>query len=224
MREISVFNVIGPVMIGPSSSHTAGALEIAKIARKLARQKIVYVKFRLYGSFAKTYRGHGTDRALLGGILGMDTDDGRIRNSFEIARERGLEFEFEIDDSENDFHPNTVDITVRSDDGDEFFVRGASIGGGEVEITNINGTEISFSGKYNAVIINQKDEPGVVAQIAGVFAKHGINIAFMRVYRESRGSDAFSIVEIDGTPNDGFMTELEGLEHIISVRYLRLAG
>lgn len=224
MREISVFNVIGPIMIGPSSSHTAGALGIARIAKKLANRRIDYVKFRLYGSFSKTYRGHGTDRALLGGILGMDTDDSRIRNSFDIARECGLEYEFEIDDSENDLHPNTVDIMVRCDDGSELFVRGASIGGGEVEITNINGTDISFSGKYNAVIINQNDEPGVVAQIASVFSRHRINIAFMRVYRESKGSDAFSIVEIDGTPSDDFMSELEDIANIISVRYFRLAG
>lgn len=221
MREISAFDVIGPIMVGPSSSHTAGALKIAKIASKLTREKITSVKFRLYGSFAKTYGGHGTDRALLAGILGMDTDDPNIRNSFEIARERGVEFSFETDPGETEFHPNTVEITVGYDGG-ELFLRGSSIGGGEVEITNINGTDISFSGRYNAVLIYQKDVPGVVAFVSKVFEKHGINIAFMQVYRD--GDRAYSIVEIDGTPSDEFIAEMEKMPAIISVRYFHIAG
>ena len=224
MREISAFDIIGPIMVGPSSSHTAGALKIARIASKLSSKKIVDVSFRLFGSFAKTYRGHGTDRALLAGILGMDTDDLNIKKSFSIAHERGMEFEFIADESENEFHPNTVEINLKYEDGGRLFVRGSSIGGGEVEITNINGTEISFSGRYNAIIIHQKDEPGVVAHITRVFEKHGINIAFMHVYRDGPGDDAFSIVEIDGDPSDDFMAEIRGLDPIIAVSYFRIAG
>ena len=224
MREISAFDIIGPIMVGPSSSHTAGALKIARIAGKLSAKKIVDVSFRLFGSFAKTFRGHGTDRALLGGILGMDTDDLNIKKSFSIAHERGVEFEFIADESENEYHPNTVEISIKYEDGSRLFVRGSSIGGGEVEITNINGTEISFSGRYNAVIIHQKDVPGVVAQIAHVFEKHKINIAFMHVYRDGPGDDAYSIVEIDGDPSDDFMAEMRGLDPIIAVSYFRIAG
>lgn len=224
MRELSAFDVIGPIMVGPSSSHTAGALKIARIAGKLSQKKIINAKFVLYGSFAKTYRGHGTDRALLGGLLGMDTDDLDIRNSFRIAQLRGIEFEFKADESENEFHPNTVEITLIYEDGDTLFVRGSSIGGGEVEITNINGTEISFSGRYNAVIIRHKDAPGAVAQIARVFEKHKINIAYMHVYRDGPGDEAYSIIEIDGDRGDDFIAEIQSLGTILSAGYYRLAG
>ena len=224
IKPMSIFDLVGPAMVGPSSSHTAGALKIARIAGKLSTKRIVDVSFRLYNSFAKTFRGHGTDRALMGGILGMDTDDLRIKNSFAIAHERGVEFEFIADQSENEFHPNTVEIGIKYEDGSSLFVRGSSIGGGEVEITNINGTEISFSGRYNAVIIHQKDEPGVVAHIATVFEKHKINIAYMHVYRDGPGDDAYSIVEIDGDRNDDFSEELRGIPKILSVSYFRLAG
>lgn len=222
MREISAFDIIGPIMVGPSSSHTAGALKIAKIAGKLAKGKITSVHFKLYGSFAKTYKGHGTDRALLGGILGMNADDINVRRSFDVAKERGVKYGFELAGEDNDFHPNTVEITVKYDGG-KVVVRGSSIGGGEIEITNINGTEISFSGRYNAVIIRQQDVPGVVARITHIFEEHKINIAYMRVYRDGPGDDAYSIVEIDGAPNEHFMTEIENLPSIIAVRYFKLA-
>ena len=220
MRELSAFDIIGPVMVGPSSSHTAGALKIARIARRLVNGKITGVHFKLFGSFAKTYRGHGTDRALLGGILGMETDDLNIRNSYEIARERGINFMFDTEDGENPYHPNTVEITVFFEGG-ELTLRGSSVGGGEIEITNINGTDISFSGQYDAFIIHQKDAPGVIAKIAGVFEKHNVNIAFMRVYRD--GHDAYSIVEIDGSAGDGFMKEIQSLPQIVSVSYFDFA-
>ena len=224
MREMSVFDVIGPVMVGPSSSHTAGALRIARTVRKLARYKIVAAHFKLYGSFSQTYRGHGTDKALVAGILGFATDDLRIRDSFAIAKESGVEVSFEICDEENDFHPNTVEVTATGDNGVQLFVRGSSIGGGEIEITNINGFSLSFSGRYNAVIVTQKDEPGVVANIASVFERFGINIAYMSVYREGKGDNACSIIEIDGMPDDKFIQELANQPSISSVRYFRLAG
>ena len=154
----------------------------------------------------------------------MDTDDLDIRNSFRIAQLRGIEFEFKADESENEFHPNTVEITLRYEDGDTLFVRGSSIGGGEVEITNINGTEISFSGRYNAVIIRHKDAPGAVAQIARVFEKHKINIAYMHVYRDGPGDEAYSIIEIDGDRSDDFIAEIQSLGTILSAGYYRLAG
>ena len=137
MSLISVFDVIGPNMVGPSSSHTAGAASVALMAQKLFQKEIKEVVFTLYGSFAKTYRGHGTDRALVGGIMGFDTDDLRIRDSFQIAQERGLKYHFEKNTVEDEVHPNTVDICMTGKDGSVMTVRGVSVGGGKIKIVII---------------------------------------------------------------------------------------
>lgn len=194
---ISVFDVLGPNMIGPSSSHTAGACAIAHLAQKIKSGKLKEVEFTLYGSFARTYRGHGTDRALLGGIMGFATDDVRIRDSFEIARERGIAYRFIPDEKETDVHPNTVDIRMITERGAETTVRGESLGGGKVRIVKINGVSVDFSGEYNAVIVIQRDRPGVAAHITRVLSENGVNIAFMRLFRESKGETAYTIVESD---------------------------
>ncbi len=197
MSFISVFDVIGPNMVGPSSSHTAGACAIAHLAQKMLNGILKEVEFTLYGSFAKTYGGHGTDRALLGGIMGFDTDDVRIRDSFEIARERGIAYRFLTDEKETDVHPNTVDIRMRNDSGTQMSVRGESLGGGKVRIVRINQVKVEFTGEYNAVIIIQKDRPGVAAHITRALSDRGVNIAFMRLFRESKGEKAYTIVEFD---------------------------
>ncbi len=197
MSFISVFDVLGPNMIGPSSSHTAGACAIAYLAQKMKSGVLREVEFTLYGSFAKTYRGHGTDRALLGGIMGFATDDVRIRDSFEIAEERGIEFRFIPDEKETDIHPNTVDIRMVNDSGAVMTVRGESLGGGKVKIVRINQVQVDFTGEYNAVIIIQKDRPGVAAHITRILSDRNVNIAFMRLFRESRGEKAYTIVESD---------------------------
>ena len=222
MRDISVFDIIGPIMIGPSSSHTAGALKIARVAGLLAKGKIAAVHFKLYGSFAKTYHGHGTDRALVAGILGFDTGDYRIRDSFRLAEEAGVAYTFEEGDEQTDFHPNTVEITLTEENGTVSTLRGSSVGGGEIEIGEINGCSIEFFGKYNAFIVHQKDKPGVVARISKVFEDRGINIAYMRVYRESRGADPFSIIEIDGSADETLTEEIEKLPYILSAIYVRV--
>lgn len=197
MSFISVFDVLGPNMIGPSSSHTAGACAIAYLAQKMKSGVLREVEFTLYGSFAKTYRGHGTDRALLGGIMGFATDDVRIRDSFEIAKERGITFRFIPDEKETDIHPNTVDIRMVNDSGAIMTVRGESLGGGKVKIVRINQVQVDFTGEYNAVIIIQKDRPGVAAHITRILSDRNVNIAFMRLFRESRGEKAYTIVESD---------------------------
>ena len=220
MKEISVFDIIGPVMIGPSSSHTAGALQIALFAHNLAVKKIVEVKFLLYGSFAKTYRGHGTDRALLAGILGLHRDDYRIANSFELAKEAGLVYSFDTDGQNNDVHPNTVDITLKDADGNVRFVRGESIGGGNVSIKNIDGIDIDLSGKYNSLLILQEDDPGVIAGSTGVLSAHGINIAFMRVYREAKGKRAYSIIETDEDMPGDVVGSLAGINGVIKAQII----
>ncbi len=195
---ISVFDVLGPNMIGPSSSHTAGAAVIGYLAQKMINGPIVKVDFTLYGSFAKTYRGHGTDRALLGGVMGFYTDDMRIRDSFDIARERGIDFAFLPNEEETDVHPNTVDIHMTNDKGQEMTIRGESLGGGKVRIVRINHVDVDFSGEYSAVIVVQQDKPGVVAHITRCLSENNVNIAFMRLFREKKGEIAYTIVETDG--------------------------
>lgn len=198
MAFISVFDVIGPNMVGPSSSHTAGAARIALLAGKMIGEKIKSIKFTLYGSFAKTYKGHGTDKALVGGMLGFETDDVRIRDSFNIAKENGLEFEFVCNnDDDDDIHPNTVDMYIVGQSGRELTVRGESLGGGKVMLTRINGVKVQFTGEYHALIVVQHDHPGVVAGITSVLSSWDVNIAYLRVFREEKGGLAYTIVESD---------------------------
>lgn len=197
MKDIGVFDVIGPVMVGPSSSHTAGALKIALIASKMASSRITKARFVLYGSFARTYKGHGTDRALLAGIMGFGTDDLRIRDSFQLAKESGLDYTFEINEAETDLHPNTVDIFLSMEDGGEISVRGVSTGGGNCRIEKINHIDVDLTGNYPTLLICQRDTSGVVAYITKCLSESGINIAFMKLYRESRGQTAYTIIETD---------------------------
>ena len=217
MSFISVFDVLGPNMIGPSSSHTAGAAVIAGLAQKMMTPPLKRVEFTLYGSFAKTYRGHGTDRALLGGILGFATDDENIRDSFEIARQRGLEFTFTPNETETDIHPNTVDIRMENTSGQVMTVRGESLGGGKVRISRINGVEVDFTGEYSTLIVVQQDKPGVVAHITKVLSDRGVNLAFMRLFRESKGHTAYSIIESDGRLPEGITQELKQNPYIHDV-------
>ena len=198
MSFISVFDVMGPNMIGPSSSHTAGATRIGFLAQKMIHGPLKKVDFTLYGSFSRTYKGHGTDRALLGGIMGFSTDDMRIRNSFEIAEKKGLEFTFTPNEVETDLHPNTVDIHMVNEKGQEMTVRGESLGGGKVRIVRINSVQVDFTGDYSAVIVIHQDKPGVIAYITKCLSDRNVNIAFMRLFRESKGEIAYTIVESDG--------------------------
>lgn len=197
MSFISVFDVLGPNMIGPSSSHTAGACVIAFLAQKMINGSLEKVEFTLYGSFAKTYRGHGTDRALLGGIMGFDTDDIRIRDSFQIAQERGLQYVFTTNEEETELHPNTVDIRMTNQEGQVMTVRGESLGGGKVRIVRINKVKVDFTGEYSAAIVIHQDKPGVVAHITKCLSDRDVNIAFMRLFREAKGYTAYTIVESD---------------------------
>ncbi|MCC8125848.1 MAG: L-serine ammonia-lyase, iron-sulfur-dependent subunit beta [Clostridiales bacterium] len=221
MSFISVFDVLGPNMIGPSSSHTAGAASIAYLAYKMFGPDIVKAEFILYGSFAKTYRGHGTDRALLGGIMGFHTDDKRIPYSYEIAGERNLKFSFRIDDTETEVHPNTVDIIMTDVRGRKMTVRGESTGGGKIHITRIDQVEVDFTGEYSSLIVIHQDMPGVAAHITGCLSKNHINIAFLRLFRESKGKKAYSVVESDGFLPDEVKKEILQNPHIYEVMLIR---
>lgn len=209
MNFLSIFDVIGPNMIGPSSSHTAGAVSMALLARKMCPSPISRVTFTLYGSFAKTYRGHGTDRALLGGILGFATDDARIRDSFSLAREASVEYEYIVDEKTVMDHPNTADMDILCVDGYRLLVRGVSVGGGKVKIVRINEIDVEFTGEYSTLIVRQTDKPGVVAHITQCLSNHNVNIAFMRMFREDKGATAYTVVESDEPIPDSILQEMK---------------
>ena len=166
MKPMSIRDVVGPIMVGPSSSHTAGALRIASMVRNLLDGEPVEVTFTLFGSFAHTYHGHGTDRALVAGMLGLHTDDLRVRNSFDLVKEQGLEFSFEPDTVTKTAHPNTVEACVVDCYGNEVVARGVSIGGGAAELTRIDGIDVHITGEFNSMIVRQQDLPGTLAHIA----------------------------------------------------------
>lgn len=197
MKELSVFEIIGPNMIGPSSSHTAGALKIARVANKLAPKVIKKVTFVLFGSFAKTYRGHGTDRALVAGLLGMSQEDERIKDAFAYAEEAGLNYAFEISDDTHYKHPNTVEIIITDPEDNQLSITGSSIGGGSISVDQVNGMDVFFSGEYYTLFIAHQDQPGLVAHITQCLSDYQINIAYMRVYREHKGKLASTIIEAD---------------------------
>jgi len=216
MRKISVFDVIGPIMIGPSSSHTAGALRISQVAYKIFKDEIKEAKFTLYGSFSQTYKGHGTDRALIGGILGFDTENEKIKNSFELANEKGISVKFEIGEMDPDMHPNTVEIDLKGEQK-TLSIMGESIGGGAIIIKKINGIDVKFTGEYTTVIVQQTDKPGVAAHITKVLTEQGINIAFMSIFRESMGEKAFTVLELDEKIKPDLLDELKNSPNINDV-------
>ncbi|ABR48474.1 L-serine dehydratase, iron-sulfur-dependent, beta subunit [Alkaliphilus metalliredigens QYMF] len=196
MKNYSMFDVIGPNMIGPSSSHTAGACRLGKVAYKIAEGDIKKVTFLLHGSFGKTYKGHGTDKALVAGILGFDPDDEQIKYSFQMAKEKEILFSF-VEEDLGEVHPNTAKIMIEKADGKELSILGSSIGGGSIIITEINDLKLEFTGEYPTIIVSHKDRPGLIAKTTAILCEYGINIAFMRVYRYHKGQNAFMIIETD---------------------------
>lgn len=217
MNEIGIFDILGPNMIGPSSSHTAGALKIAFIAGKMAKIKPVKAHFVLYGSFARTYHGHGTDRALVGGILGYHPDDERIRDSFEYAGEAGLEFSFEENFEDKDIYPNTVDIYVTDQDGTVMSLRGKSIGGGNAVITKLNDVDVELSGNYPTMIVEHIDKKGTMAFVTTVLSAYDLNIGSLRLYRESKGKRAYAIIEVDTNVDSKMVEAIRGFEAVKDV-------
>ncbi|MDR1654859.1 MAG: L-serine ammonia-lyase, iron-sulfur-dependent subunit beta [Treponema sp.] len=217
---MNVFNIIGPVMIGPSSSHTAGAVRIGRVAWKILGEDVAKAEIGLAGSFAQTGRGHGTDRAVIAGLLGMFPDDERIPDSVSIAKEKGLEYvisEIRIPKS----HPNTARLHVTGASGRECAVQGASVGGGNILITSVNEAETSFTGASDTLIIAHQDTPGVIAEVATLMAWHGINIGNFRLSRPQKGFQAVMTVEIDGTLEKAVTGKLQSLPHVDSVVYLK---
>ena len=216
---MDIFDIIGPIMIGPSSSHTAGAARIGKIARKILGLPPVLADIGLAGSFALTYKGHGTDKALIAGILGMNPDDERIRNSLDIAREQGLKFDFHTVKIPR-AHPNTVVIHLASANGSECTVQGASVGGGNILINRLNGIDTAFTGQRDTLIIPHNDAPGTIAAVTALLADSGINIGNFRLNRPNKGYQAVMTIEIDGKFNVAMTAQLKALPNIINVVYL----
>ncbi|SNX52701.1 L-serine ammonia-lyase, iron-sulfur-dependent subunit beta [Thermoanaerobacterium sp. RBIITD] len=219
MREYSVFDIMGPIMIGPSSSHTAGAARLSKIARQVAGDDIKDVQFVLFESFAHTYKGHGTEKALVAGILGLDPDDDRLPRSFELAKEQNISFTF-IESNEEAPHPNTVRIIIRGKTGNVTNILGSSIGGGNVVLKEINGMNVEFTGEYETLITKHVDKPGIIAKVTKVLSDYEINIAFMRVYRQLKGDNAIMVIESDqNIPDDARMVieDIDGIEKAIII-------
>ena len=202
MENFSVFDIVGPRMTGPSSSHTAGAARIALLARRIINRTISEVRFTLYGSFAETGRGHGTDKALIAGILGFEPDDPRIRDAYEYARKSGILVNIIMSD-EPTRHPNTVKIEACDESDHWTEIKGESIGGGNILITEIDHLEVELSGDYPTLIIRHDDEPGVIAEVSHVLAQLHINIACRRVFRHGRGEDAYMCIETDTEVTEG---------------------
>ncbi len=219
--EIGLFDVLGPIMVGPSSSHTAGAVRLGNIARKIAGTRITQAEFYLHGSFASTYQGHGTDKALLGGVLGLAPDDENIKDSFSLAGAAGIQYFFRQDDL-GDVHPNSVRIVLKTDDKKDCELTGSSIGGGKVKVNSLNGMHVEFSGQYPTIITIHNDLPGVVANVSSVLSRHEINIAFLRVFRQLKGSQACMVIESDQPISDRVLGELEKILEIHTVTLVNL--
>ncbi|MDY2776933.1 MAG: L-serine ammonia-lyase, iron-sulfur-dependent, subunit alpha [Collinsella sp.] len=224
LATTSAFEILGPVMVGPSSSHTAGALRCARVAASLLEGDVSRVRFTLWNSFAHTFRGHGTDRALIAGILGLDTDDDRIRDAFSLAQERGLAFEFVIGGDDDSIHPNTVDIQMVADDGSKVTVRGESLGGGKMRISRINGVGVEISGMYSTLYVAHRDVPGALAALAELLARENVNIAFCRTYRTELGGQAYSVFETDGAPDPSVIPHVRELPVVDHATLIQLPG
>ncbi len=217
---MDVFDIIGPIMIGPSSSHTAGAVRIGKYAASLLSGNVIKADIYFSGSFAKTYKGHGTDKAIIGGILNMDTDDTKIRESIDIAKKRGLEFAFHETEIE-DAHPNTVLIALYSENGEKISVQGASIGGGNIIITKINDTEVGINGKSTTIIVHHMDIPGMISDVTNILARQGVNIGKFELKRSQKGGVAVMIIEIDGDISESVNTAIKKFPNVISSTVLK---
>ena len=207
---VSLLDIIGPVMVGPSSSHTAGACRLGLLARCLVGGTPQSARIELHGSFARTGEGHGTDKAIVAGLMGFRPDDDRIRTALEIADKEGLSFRFEKTTLDDDAHPNSVRMTLDRNDR-HAVMTGASLGAGRVLVSDIDGYPVEVTGNYNTIVLVAEDIPGSVARIATLLANHRLNIATLRLTRQQRGGDAFMVIEIDDEPGPEVRDEIRAL-------------
>jgi L-serine dehydratase len=198
---VSLLDIIGPIMVGPSSSHTAGACRLGLLARGLVGGTPHAARIELHGSFARTGEGHGTDKAIVGGLLGFRPDDERLRTALEIAEREQLHYRFEKTTIDVEAHPNTVRMTVERGDRRSVMV-GSSLGAGRVVVTEIDGYPVEVTGSHDTIVLVAEDVKGSIARIAAILADADINIATLRLTRKQRGGDAFMVIEVDERPGD----------------------
>ncbi|MGK2935983.1 MAG: L-serine ammonia-lyase, iron-sulfur-dependent subunit beta [Gemmatimonadaceae bacterium] len=216
---VSLLDIIGPVMVGPSSSHTAGACRLGLLGRGLVGGTPEKAVLELHGSFARTGEGHGTDKALAAGLLGFRPDDERIRTALEIAEREGLDYRFEKAALGEEAHPNTVRMTL--DHGDlHATLTGASLGAGRILVKEIDGFPVEVTGTFHTIVLVAEDIPGSIARITGILAEHRINIATLRLTRKQRGGDAFIVIECDEAPGERVRDEIRGLNWVRWARRL----
>ena len=216
MANIGIFDVLGPIMIGPSSSHTAGAARLGKIARTIVNKPIKDVTFLLHGSFKETYKGHGTDRALVAGILGMMPDDERLRDALLIAEKEGLEVHFLPADL-GQVHPNTVKMEMILEDGSKSTVMGASIGGGNIKLTEMDGLALDFNGSRSAVVLEIKDIPGAIAFITGILGHNNKNISMISTNKPAKSEYTFLTIETEDELESSLIDQLRKFEVVAKV-------
>ena len=215
---INIFDMMGPVMVGPSSSNTAGAARIGNMGRTLLGEEVARADIGLYGSFAETGFGHGTDRALLAGLLGMKPDDLRIPNAYEEANRAGMAYSFRTVEL-RDAHPNTALLELTGKSGKKLTLQAASIGGGAIVVNKIDGIDVNFTGDFNTLIVRNQDESGSVAAITSILSQVHINVANMSVNRHRRGGDALMVIETDQHIKPRQVEFLSELPGILSVTY-----
>ena len=217
--EISIFEAVGPIMVGPSSSHTAGAARLGRMAAKLVGQPFTHVDFGLHGSFAKTYQGHGTDLALVAGVLGMYQDDENLSKSFEIAKERGITYRF-YETEISGAHENTVCMSFLMQDGITREIIGSSIGGGQIKICSIDGFPLEMSLNMTTLLVINKDTKGIIYQITRSLAANDINIATMKLTRQEKGATACCVIETDSEISEVVLRELQEIPAVQTVKLI----
>lgn len=217
MKDYGTFDILGPIMIGPSSSHTAGAARLAKISKGIAGDGFYEVEFILHGSFAMTYKGHGTDKALIAGVLDMEPSDENIRNSFDIAKSKNLNIVFSKEDLGYE-HPNTVKILFKYPNGEEFYVIGSSIGGGNIIITDINGNKVEFTGDKPTILMRYEDRRGIISEVSSILSMNNLNIATMKVTREK--NTATLVCELDSEITQSVIDKMTKLEEISYLKFI----
>ncbi len=215
-----LFDVLGPVMVGPSSSHTAGACRLGLFARKVLNEKPQSGNIYLHGSFQKTRHGHGTELAILGGLLGMNPDDSRLKHAREMAAEANFDYEF-LEANLKGAHPNTCKISLKGTQGGETSVTGSSIGGGAIQVLQIDDFSVNLSGQYHALVTRHIDKPGVVFKVTKAISEAEINIAFMQMSRNKKGEHAFLVVETDDSLPEGLKDQLIAEPEILEIKLIR---
>lgn len=218
---MNIFDILGPVMVGPSSSHTAGAVRIGLISRQLLGETPEKAEIYFHGSFADTGHGHGTDRAIVAGLLGMEPDDDRIPDSYAVAKECGMEFSIE-EKALRGAHPNTAQLILYGKGGQKVNVQASSLGGGRILVNKLDGVDVNFSGESNTLIIYNEDRPGLVADVSSFLASLSVNIGTLQLFRDRRGGTAVMVYEIDHPLSPAMVQVLEQFDGVLKATYINV--